>query len=166
MRKRTFEEKEKKEFDSKLLDLARVVRVAAGGRRLRFRAVVIIGNRKGKVGVGVGKGLDVASAVEKANRDAKKNIIEVPIVEGTIPREVTAKFGASKVLLRPQRTERGLVAGATVGIICNLAGIRNISSKILGKTRNKLTNAKATILALKKLKDTKDYADSSVKTNS
>jgi small subunit ribosomal protein S5 len=142
----------KEEFESKLLDLARVTRVAAGGKRFRFRAVMVIGNRERKVGVGVAKGQDVAQAVEKATRKAKKNLIEVPIVNETIPHEVEAKFGSAKVLLRPQKKGRGLVAGGTVRIICNLAGIRNISSKILGRTGNKLNNAQATISAFKKLK--------------
>ncbi|MDP2864506.1 MAG: 30S ribosomal protein S5 [bacterium] len=150
MNKEKFEKKE--EFESKLLDLARVVRVAAGGRRFRFRAVMVIGNKEGKVGVGVAKGLDVAQAVEKATRSAKKNLIQVSIIKDSIPHQVEAKFGASKVLLKPQRKGRGLVAGGTVRVICNLAGIKNISSKILGRTGNKLNNARATIKALQKLK--------------
>mgnify|MGYP001607209189 CR=1 FL=1 len=145
-------ERRKEEFESKLLDLARVVRVAAGGRRFRFRAVIVVGNKSGKVGVGVAKGIDVSQAVEKATRLAKKNIIEIPIVKETIPYEVLAKFGSAKVLLRPQRKGRGLVAGGTVRTICALSGIKNISSKVLGRTRNKLNNARATIEALKKLK--------------
>lgn len=153
MNKEKIEKIEKKEeFESKLLDLARVVRVAAGGRRFRFRAVMVVGNKEGKVGVGVAKGLDVAQAVEKATRSAKKNLIQVSIIKDSIPHQVEAKFGASKVLLKPQRKGRGLVAGGTVRVICNLAGIKNISSKILGRTRNKLNNAKATIKALQKLK--------------
>jgi small subunit ribosomal protein S5 len=142
----------KEEFESKLLDLARVTKVSAGGRRFRFRATVIVGNKEGKVGVGVAKGTDVAQAVEKATRLAKKNLIEIPIVEETIPYQVSSKFGAAKVLLKPQRKGRGLVAGGTVRVICNLAGIKNISSKILGRTGNKLNNAQATIKALKMLK--------------
>jgi len=141
-----------KEFDSKLLDLARIAHMKAGGRRFRFRAVVVVGNKTGKVGIGIAKGLDVARAVEKATRSAKKNLIQIPIVADTIPHETYAKFGAAKVLLKPQRKGRGVVAGGTVRVICNLAGIKNISSKILGRTRNKLNNAKATILALKNLK--------------
>lgn len=147
------EEKPKKEeFESKLLDLARVTRVTAGGRRFRFRAVIVIGNKEGKVGVGVAKGLDVAQAVEKATRVAKKNLITIPIINETIPHETEAKFGPAKVLLRPQKKGRGLVAGGTVRVICNLGGIKNISSKILGRTGNKLNNARATIRALKKFK--------------
>jgi len=145
-------EKPKDEFDSKLLDLARVTRVAAGGRRFRFRAVVVVGNRMGKVGVGVAKGIDVAQAIEKATRMAKKNLIEVPIIEDTIPHEVFAKFGPARVLLKPKRRGKGMVAGGTVRILCALAGIKNISSKILGRTGNKLNNAMATIEAFKKLK--------------
>lgn len=145
-------EKAKEEFESKLLDLARVAHTRAGGKKLRFRAVIVTGNRAGKVGVGVASGLDVAQAVEKATFQSKKNLVEVPMVEDTIPHEVQAKFGPAQVLLRPQRKGRGLVAGGTVRIICNLAGIKNISSKILGRTGNKLNNARATISALKKLK--------------
>lgn len=142
----------KDEFESKLLDLSRVIHVRAGGKKLRFRAVMIIGNKGGKVGVGVASGLDVAQAVEKATYQSKKNLIEVKIANETIPHEVRAKFGSARVLLRPQRKGRGLVAGGTVRVICNLAGIKNISSKILGTTRNKLNNARATILALQKLR--------------
>lgn len=113
---------------------------------------MIMGNRAGKVGVGIASGLDVAQSVEKATFQTKRNLIEVPIVNDTIPHEVTAKFGSAKVLLKPQRKGRGLVAGGTVRVICQVAGIKNISSKILGKTKNKLNNARATIEALKKLK--------------
>jgi len=147
--------REKKEFDSKLLDLSRVERMTSGGRRLRFRAIMVLGNRKGKVGLGVAKGLDVAQAVEKATRLAKKNMVEIPIIEGTIPFEVEARFGAARILLRPQRKGRGLVAGGTVRVLCSLVGIEDISSKVLSKSRNKLNNAKAMILALKKLKKVK-----------
>jgi len=145
----------KEEMESKLLDLARVTRMTAGGRRFRFRAVVITGNRAGKLGLGVAKGVDVAQAIEKATRLTNKNLIIIPIVGDTIPHEVYAKFGPAEVLLKPQRKGRGLVAGGTVRVICNLAGIKNISSKILGRTRNKLNNARATIEALRKLKTNK-----------
>lgn len=146
------EKQNEEEFESKLLHLSRVERMTAGGRRLRFRAVVVVGNKKGKVGVGVAKGLDVAQAIEKALRKAKKNLIEVPIVEGTIPHEVEAKFGAARVLLKPQKKGLGLVAGGVVRTICTLCGIENISSKLLSKSRNKLNNAMATLKAFKSLK--------------
>ncbi len=145
-------EKPKDEFESKLLDLARIAHTRAGGRKMRFRAVIIIGNREGKVGLGIAKGSDVQLAIEKATRLSRRYLIEVPIVEGTIPHEVEAKVGAAKVLLRPQRKGRGLVAGGTVRVVCALVGIKNISSKILGRTGNKINNARATIAALKKLK--------------
>jgi small subunit ribosomal protein S5 len=132
--------------------LDRVTRVTGGGKHLRFRALIVAGNKAGKVGIGVAKGLDVPQAIEKATRLAKKHIIEVPIVNDTIPHEVSAKFGAAEVLLKPQRKGRGLVAGGTVRVICNLVGIKNISSKILGSTKNKINNAKATIVALQELK--------------
>ncbi len=146
----------KDEFESKLLDLARVTRVAAGGKRFRFRATIIVGDKMGKVGVGVAKGLDVSRAVEKATRLAKKHLITVPITNDTIPHEVYAKFGAAEVLLKPQLRGRGLVAGGTVRIVCSLAGIKNISSKILGRTGNKLNNALATLEALKQLQKTEN----------
>jgi len=157
-RNKRFEKKD--EFDSKLLDLARVTRVTKGGRRLRFRAGVVVGDKKGKVGFGVSKGSDVAKAVEKATRKAKKELITVPIVEGTIPHPIESKFGAAKIMLKPQKAGRGLVAGGTVRVICSLAGIKNISSKKIGRTSNKINNAKATIKALKELK----YANTSTKT--
>jgi len=141
------------EYDSKLLDLARVVRVSSGGKKMRFRAVVVVGNKINKVGVGVAKGLDVAQAVEKATRTAKKNIVVIVIKDGTIPHQVEAKYGAAKVLLRPQRKGRGLVAGGTVRVVCGLGGIKNVSSKVLGRTSNKLNNAMATVKALKQLKN-------------
>lgn len=142
----------KDEFDSKLLDLTRVARMTAGGRRFRFRSVMVIGDKKGKVGIGVAKGKDVAQSIEKATATAKKDLINVPIVNETIPHQVEAKFGASKVLLKPQIKGRGLVAGGTVRVICALAGIKNISSKIITRSGNKLNNAQAVIRALKKLK--------------
>ncbi len=143
----------KDEFESKLLELSRVSRMTAGGRRFRFRAVMIAGDQKGRVGLGVGKGLDVAKSVEKAIRAAKNNLIKVPIVNETIPHQVEAKFSAAVILLKPQKKGRGLVAGGTVRVICSLAGVKNISSKVLGKTGNKFNNAKATLKALSQLKE-------------
>ena len=148
--------KEKSEFDSKLLDIARVTRVVAGGKRFSFRATVAVGNRKGRVGVGIGKGLDVAQSMDKAAADGKKNLVNVPIKNGTIPHEVTTKFAAARVLLKPAAEGRGLVAGGAIRIICEMAGIQNITAKILSRSTNKLNNAKATIEALKKLKSKKD----------
>lgn len=140
------------EFESKLLDLARVTRVTGGGKRLRFRAVVIAGNKKGKIGIGIDKGRDVSQAIEKATRKAKKNLIDVIIVNGTIPHEVKAKAGPSVVMLKPQSKGRGLVAGGAVRAICELAGIKDVSSKILSGSKNKLNNARGTMAALESLR--------------
>ncbi len=145
-------EKAKDEFSSSVLELSRVSRMTGGGRKFKFRAVVIVGDLKGRVGLGMAKGADVADSVDRATRAAKKNLIFVPIVNDTIPHETYAKFGAAEILLKPQSKGRGLVAGGTVRVICNLAGIKNISSKVLGRTVNKLSNAKATIEALNNFK--------------
>jgi len=144
--------KPKDEFDSRLLDLARVTRVTGGGKRMSFRAVVAAGDKKGRVGLGIDKGKDVSNSIEKATRRAKKSLITVVMKENTIPHRVQAKLGASEILLKPQLKGRGLVAGGVVRTICELAGIKDISSKILSRSKNKLNNARATIAALKKLK--------------
>ena len=143
---------EKQEYEQKLLDVARVVRVVAGGRRFRFRAIIVIGNKKGQVGLGAAKGQDVSLAVEKATAKAKKHLVKIPLLKGTIPHSVEAKHGSAKVILKPGHPGRGIVAGGAVRVICNLAGIENISAKIIGRTGNKLNNAQATIKALQKLK--------------
>ena len=143
---------EKTEYESKVLDIARVTRVVAGGRRFRFRAVVVIGNRRGKVGIGVSKGQDVSLAISKATAQAKKHLIEIPLKETTIPHSIEVKYKSAKVLLKPGKKGRGLVAGGAVRVICDLAGIENIFAKILGRTKNKLNNARATIKALQNLK--------------
>ncbi|MDD5121038.1 MAG: 30S ribosomal protein S5 [Patescibacteria group bacterium] len=140
-----------KEFDQRLLDLARVTRVTAGGKQLRFRACVAIGDKKGRVGIGTSKGPDVSTAIEKAVRQAKKNVINVSIVNETIPHWVKEKYGAASILLRPAGRGKGIIAGSVIRIITELAGISNITAKILG-SNNKIANAKATINALLKLK--------------
>ncbi len=146
------EDKEQSEFEQKLLDVRRTARMAAGGRRFSFRAVVVIGNKRGKVGVGIAKGADVTLAVEKAVSQAKKTLIEVPITkDGSIPMKVEAKYGSAKVMLKPAERGRGIIAGGTVRAVCSLAGITNITSKIIGRTNNKLNNARATIKALEQL---------------
>lgn len=145
----------KEEFQDQVLDLRRVTRVVAGGKRFRFRATVVVGNQKGRVGVGIAKGADVSQAVAKAKVKAKKNLISVPIKNGTIPHEVTAKFSAARVLLRPAKPGHGLLAGGAMRSVLLLTGITDVTAKCLGGTKNKLTNALATIEALKKLKTQK-----------
>jgi len=145
-------DRQKDEFQTKLLDLARVTRVTGGGKRMSFRAVVVAGDKKGKVGIGIDKGKDVSQAIEKATRRAKRDLVSVVIVDGTIPHEVMAKSGPAVILLKPQKKGRGLVAGGAVRTICDLAGVKNVSSKILSGSKNKLNNARATMEALRKLK--------------
>ena len=141
------------EFDQKVLDIRRTARVVAGGRRFSFRATVVVGDRNGRVGLGMGKGTSVAEAVEKGSYQAKKDILAFPLSEGkTIPHQTWAKFSAARVVLKPARAGRGLVAGGPIRVIADLAGIRNLTAKVLGRTGNKLNNAKATMEALKKLK--------------
>ncbi len=145
-------DKPKDDFETKLLDLARTSHMRAGGKKIGFRAVVITGDKKGKVGIGVGKGKDVALAVEKATRFARKSLVTVPVINETIPHQVYSKYGAAEIILKPQRKGRGLVAGGVVRMVCNLAGLKNISAKVLGRTGNKLNNAQATLNAFKKFK--------------
>ncbi len=154
--------KEKPEFEQKLLDLARVTRVVKGGRRFRFRATLVIGNRKGKVGVGVGKGSDVTDAIGKAFDDAKKNMITVAIKNNTIAHAVEHKKGSAKVILKPAKEGRSIVAGGAVRAVVDFAGIRDIVSKSLG-TANKLNVARATVEALGMLSESKTRKERIVK---
>lgn len=143
----------KDEFKEKVLDLRRVTRVVAGGKRFRFRATVIIGDEKGRVGVGVAKGIDVASAVAKAKLEGKKQLLHLNLKDGrTIQHEVEAKYSAARVLVKPSSDGHGLKAGGSVRFVLALAGIKDATAKILGRTPNKLTNALATIEALKKIR--------------
>lgn len=150
--KRGGRNQEKSEFDSSVLDLARVTRVTEGGKQMSFRALVVIGDRRGRVGFGTEKGKDVQVAVEKATKKAKKNLIKVPMIHETIPHAVITKFKAAKVMLKPAPKGSGIIAGGAVRVVLDLAGVPNISSKIVGKTKNKITIVKATFEALKSLR--------------
>lgn len=149
-----FKKREKPEFEQKLLDLARVTRVVKGGRRFRFRATLVIGDRKGRVGVGVSKGADVSDAIEKAFNDAKKNAITVKTDKNTIAHDVFKKLGSARIMLKPAQEGRGIIAGGAVRTVVDLAGIHDVVSKSMG-TSNKLNVARATIEALKSLKERK-----------
>src|SRR3989344_670872 len=143
----------REEFKDKVIDLRRVTRVVAGGKRFRFRVTVVIGDERGRIGVGVAKGLDVQKAVEKAKTEAKKKILFVNLKDNrTIPHEVKAKYSAAIVLIKPAVAGHGLKAGGAVRSVLALAGVRDATAKCLGRTPNKLTNALATIEALKKFK--------------
>ncbi len=142
-------EKEK-EFMEEVLQIDRVTRVVKGGRRLRFRATVIIGDRKGRVGVGIGKSAEVVGGIQKAIQKAKKQLIRINIENGTIPHQVKIKHKSSRLLLMPGREGSGIIAGGATRKICDLAGIENIVAKTIG-TSNRLVNAQATIKALEAL---------------
>jgi len=137
-------------FEEKVIQVDRVSRTVKGGKRMRFRALVAIGNRNGRVGVGIGKAQEVILAVQKAVSDAKKNMIDVPIKNDTIPHDVNIEYGSSKIILRPARAGTSIIAGSSVRVILELSGIKNILSKILG-SNNKINNAKATIYGLQSL---------------
>jgi small subunit ribosomal protein S5 len=143
---------EKSEFEQYILDLARVTRVTEGGKHMSFRVCIILGDRHGRVGYGVAKGADVQLGVEKAVHQAKKRMITVPIIKETIPHQVINKFKAAQVMLKPAPRGSGIIAGGAVRAVLDLAGIPNVSSKILGKTKNKIAIVKATFDALKSFK--------------
>jgi len=143
--------KEVKEFEEEVIQVDRVTRVVKGGRRLRFRATVVIGNKKGTVGYGIGKATEVQQAIQKAVAKAKKRLIKVPVYNGTIPHMIQVKYKASIVLMKPASVGTGIIAGGAVRQIMELAGIHNILSKSLGST-NKINTAKATYEALTKLR--------------
>ena len=139
-----------REFDEKVVQVKRVSKKTKGGNKIGFSVIVVVGDRKGRVGLGLGKARDVASAIRKAVGFAKKNLITVPIVNGTIPHDILIKRGAAKVLLKPAPEGTGVIAGGAVRVVVEAVGIRNISSKILG-TRNPASNIYATLQALSQL---------------
>ncbi len=138
------------QLQNEVVEIRRVGRVTKGGKRMRFRVVVVVGNGAGKVGVGMGKSIEIPQAVQQAIRDALKRMIEIPIVNGTIPHEVYGEHGAAKVLLRPAYPGTGVIAGRTVGAVCRMAGIKDVLSKALRST-NPLNLARATLVALSQL---------------
>ncbi len=139
------------EFEEKVVQVKRVSKKTKGGNRIGFSVIVVVGNKKGKVGVGLGKARDVASSIRKGVSLAKKNLIEVPLVKGTIPHDIRIKWGAARIMLKPAPEGSGVIAGGAVRVVVEAAGIRNISSKVLG-TRNPASNIYATLEALSRLK--------------
>jgi small subunit ribosomal protein S5 len=144
-------EREAKEFDQKTLDLSRVTRVTAGGKRMSFRAALVIGDKKGRVGFGVAKGSDVQISMDKAYRQAKKHMVKVPMQDGTIPHSVEMKFGSAVVLLKPAPKGTGLKSGGATRVVLELAGVPNAVSKVLNSS-NKINIAKATLAAIEQLR--------------
>lgn len=146
------EERTRPEFDQKIVSIRRVTRVMAGGRRFSFSVSMVIGDKKGKVGVGVGKAGDTQLAIEKSIRNAKKHMITVPMSKDQhIPHDVHVKYASSEVMVMPA-PGRGLVAGSSVRTVLELAGVKDVTAKLFSRSKNKLNNARATIEALKQLK--------------
>ena len=138
---------DEKQFDERVVHIDRVARVVKGGRRFRFRALVVVGDHKGKVGIGISKGADVTSAVAKAVDVAKKNLVDITLYKGTIPHEAEAKVSGARILVKPAAPGTGLIAGGVVRIVLEVAGVSNVLSKSLGST-NKINIAYATLEAL------------------
>jgi len=149
---------EVEEFEERVLEIRRVTKVVKGGKNLSFRAVAVVGNKNGKVGVGIGNAREVPAAIRKAIADARRNLIEVPVTKGTIPHDIVGRQDASKVILKPAAPGTGIIASAAVRAVVELAGIKNILTKSLGST-NPLNLARATFNGLKELKSLKEYAD-------
>jgi small subunit ribosomal protein S5 len=147
---------EEKQFDERVVYVNRVARVVKGGRRFRFQALVIIGDHKGRVGVGVSKGADVQAAVVKATEVAKKRLITIPMFNATLTHEVEGKVGGAKLIIRPAAPGTGLIAGGVVRIVLEVAGIENALSKSLGST-NRINTAYAALDALSSSKSAKDW---------
>lgn len=160
-RDRQPEIEEVKEFEEVVINIDRVARVVKGGRRFRFKALVVVGDGKKRVGVGVSKGADVQAAVTKATAVAKKNLVEIPIFNSTIPHDVFAKVGGAKVLLKPAAPGTGIIAGGTVRSILNVTGVHNVLSKSLGSS-NKVNAAYATVKALTELKPKKEWTTTNI----
>ncbi len=154
--------REKPEFDQSIVEISRVTRVMAGGKRMSFRACVVIGDRKGRVGMGLAKAKDVPMAVQKAVHQAEKSLIKVNLREGTINHSVHFKFGAARIMLKPAPAGTGIISGGAIRTVLELAGIENIVSKIFG-TNNKINNVRATLMALESLKKNKFETKKEVK---
>ncbi len=149
-----------KEFEEKVIDIARVTRVVKGGRRFRFRATVVVGDGKGRVGVGVGKGSEVMTSIAKAVATAKKHMITVPMVRNTIPHEVNVRFSGAQIMMKPASEGTGVIAGGAVRSVVEAAGIRDILAKSLGSS-SKVNNAYATIIGLTQLRRITGQTDKS-----
>jgi len=146
-----------KEFEEKVVQVNRVSKKTKGGNKIGFSVLVVIGDKKGRVGVGLGKSVNVAKAVAKAVAYAKKHLITVPLKGTTIPHDIRVKWGAAEILLKPAPAGSGVIAGGAVRAVVEVAGIRDISSKVLG-TKNQATNVYVTMEALKRLKGGKNEA--------
>ena len=151
------EEKKDKEFEERVIHISRVSKTVKGGKNMRFAALVVIGDRKGRVGKGIGKSTEVPDAIRKGIEEAKKNIVEVSIVNGTIPHETLGEFAAAQIVMKPAANGTGVIAGGPVRSVCELAGITDIRTKSIGSNNpNNMVNA--TIEGLKSLKSAEEVA--------
>lgn len=155
--------REEKEFDERVVHIDRVARVVKGGRRFRFRALVVIGDHKARVGIGTAKGADVTAAVSKAVDIAKKHLVNVPVYKGTIPHEAEAKVSGARILIKPASPGTGLIAGGVVRTILEVAGVHDVLSKSLGSS-NKINTAYATLAALQSIEPAENWVTSKPKT--
>lgn len=145
------------ELREKMVDLRRVAKTVKGGRRMSFSAVMVVGDGEGRVGAGLGKAAEIPEAVRKGTEDAKKSMIKIPLINGTIPHEVIGEFGAGKVLLKPASEGTGVIAGGAVRAVLEAAGVRNVLTKSLG-SNNAANQVLATIEGLKQLKSPEEVA--------
>lgn len=145
------------EFKEKVVYVGRVAKVVKGGRTFRFSVLVVVGDENGRVGAGTGKASEVPEAIKKATEEAKRNLITVPIVNGTIPHEYTTNFGSSKVVIKPAVEGTGVIAGSAVRPVLELAGVKNVTAKTLG-SRNNRNVVLATIKALKEMRTVEEVA--------
>lgn len=160
MAKREFNKKpriEEDEFEKKLIEVRRVVKVVKGGRTLRFSALVVVGDKKGKVGMGIAKAAEVPMAIEKAQKLAKKNLVEVPIINGTIPHDTVGKFATTTLIMLSSKEGSGIISGGAARAVLELAGYKNITTKIHGSS-NKINCVKATFEGLKSLRTAEQIA--------
>ncbi len=151
MRNNNYNQPEK-EFTETVVQINRVSKKTKGGNQMRFSALLVVGDRKGKVGVGLAKAKDVRGAIQKAVAAAKRKMIQVPLYGTTIPHEINEKFGAAKIVLKPAPPGSGIIAGGPIRVVMEAAGVRDVSAKILG-TKNKISNVYATMSAIERISD-------------
>lgn len=138
-------------FETKIIEIKRTAKVTGGGKKLSFQAIVVSGDRSGKLGMGIASGQDVPQAIEKSTKKSLTHMITVPLINGTLPYDVYFKYKSVKILLKPAKVGQGIIAGGPVKIVCELAGIRNITTKLISKTKNKIAIVAAMLETFRRL---------------